>query len=243
MAEETKEVRMEETLITDDMIEEMRSRIGLKLRIEKSIFNEEATKMAILKFADGIGDANSLWRDAEYAQNTAYGRLVAPPSWIFSVFTGQQSGWRGLGGFHSASEIEFYKPIFINDKIVPECMYMGFDGPEPSKFAGKMIKDYFENRYYNQRNELIAKANRLIIRTERGKAKKMGKYVILYFRTHGLKDELTRIEEEVLSEKIRGADIRYWEDVKIGEELKPIVRAPWFIRYDSLYCRGRGTNT
>lgn len=82
------------------------------------------------------------------------------------------------------------------------------------------------NRYYNEKGELIAKAKQLVIRAERGEAKKVGKYHNILLPHPWTEDELKEIEKEVLSEEIRGAGIRYWEDVEIGEELKPIVKGP-----------------
>lgn len=219
-------VRMQEGRITDEMIEEMRSKIGLKLRIEHSIWNEEATRIAILKFADGIGDTNPLWRDIEYARKTPYGILPAPPSWIFSIFSGLQFGWRGLGGFHNATEVEFYKPILLNDKITPECTFTGFEGPKPSKFAERMIIDWYENKYRNQRNELVAKARWSVIRTERAKAREKGKYSQVKLPHPWTEGELKKIEEQVIAEAIRGSNTRWWEDVEIGQELKPVVKGP-----------------
>jgi acyl dehydratase len=93
MEDESKEIKMADAVITDEMIAKMRQLTGKKLRIENSINNEEATRIAIRKFADGIGDSNPLWNDEEYAQKTRYGSIVAPPSWIYSVFSGLQFGW------------------------------------------------------------------------------------------------------------------------------------------------------
>lgn len=234
------EARMPEAYITEEMIEEMRRKIGLKLRIEHSIFNEEANRMAILKFADGIGDPNPLWRDPEYARTTSYGTLVAPPSWVFSVFAGVQFGWRGLGGFHNATEVEFYRPVRLGDKITPECVFTGFEGPKPSKFAERMVVDWYENRYYNQRGELVAKARWSVVRVERAKAKEKGKYRNLQLPHPWTEEELRRIEEEVLSEEIRGSNPRWWEEVEVGEELRPVVKGPLGMTDEIAFICGGG---
>ena len=113
-------VKFSEAKIDDALIQEARRFIGTKLRIENSVNNEEATRMAILKFANGIGDTNPLWGDPEYAANTIYGTLVAPPSWVFSAFSGVQYGFRGLGGFHSGNTLDFFVPILRNDRIAPQ---------------------------------------------------------------------------------------------------------------------------
>ena len=129
---------MAEGLITDEALEEWRKRIGIKLRIG-NIFNELASKDAIRKFADGIGDVNPLWRDEEYAKKTRYGRIVAPPSWVYSVYpTWVLQGLPGVHAFHSGNDWEFYKPIFEGDKITPECIFTGFD-VKKSEFAGKLV--------------------------------------------------------------------------------------------------------
>lgn len=80
----SEEVEMPEGRITEEALKEFGKRVGKKLRVRP--YNEVATKDNIGKFADGIGDPNQLWRDEAYAKDTGYERIVAPPSWLFSVF-------------------------------------------------------------------------------------------------------------------------------------------------------------
>ncbi len=241
MAEEVKEAKMEEARITKEMIEEMRAKRGLKLRIEGSIHNEQATRMAILKFAEGIGDPNPLWSDMEYAKKTRYGTIVSPPSFVWATFAHVQFGWRGLGGFHSGCDIEFYKPIYLNDRIDGECIYTDFEGPKSSEFAEELVIDHYDNKYWNQNGDLIAKYHWWIIRIARGKAKEKKKYFDLKLPHPWTEEELKRIEEEVLSEEIRGSNPRYWEDVEVGEELKPVVKGPLGITDEIAYFIGGAT--
>jgi len=165
------EAKMPEAVITEETIAEMRSKVGLKFRIDHSVNNEEATRLAVRKFADGIGDPNPLWSDAEYARKTRYRSIVAPPSWVWSVFAGIQFGWRGLGGFHSSTDVEFYRPILLNDKITPEARFVGFDGPKASDFAERVIINNKEASYTNQRNELVAKSKWTVVRTGKSQEK------------------------------------------------------------------------
>jgi len=233
-------VKMQEARITDEMIEEMREKIGLKLRIEHSIFNEEATRMAILKFSDGIGDTNPLWTDVEYAEKTRYGTIIAPPSWVFGVFSGVQFGWRGLAGFHNATEVEFYRPVRRNDKIIPECTYTGFEGPKASSFAESMIIDWYENRYSNQRNELVSMAKWSVIRVDKEKAREKGKYQKTELPHPWTEQELRKIEEEVLAEEISGTDTPGWDDIKVNQELKPLVKGPIGMTDEIAFIAGGG---
>ena len=83
---------------TDKMLEDMRTLIGVPLRTAGSINNEYATRTAILRFCEGIGDDNPLWTEEDYAKTTAHSGLIAPPSFIFACLGSIQIGWPGLGG-------------------------------------------------------------------------------------------------------------------------------------------------
>lgn len=228
---------MEEGLITEKALEEFRGRVGIKLRIG-NIFNELASKDAIRKFANGIGDPNPLWRDEEYAKNTRYGCIVAPPSWLYSVFpTWVLQGLPGVHAFHSGNDWEFYKPILVNDKITPECIFTGFD-EKLSEFAGKLIMEYQEARFYNQRSELIAKTNLWLVRSERRAAREKGKYAQIQLPHPWTEEQLKEVEEAVLNEQIRGPKVRYWEDVNIGEELASVVKGPLGLTDMVAFCVG-----
>ena len=89
-----------------------------------------------------------------------------------------------------------------------------------------MVIDRFENKYFNQNDELISKVIRLVIRTERKATREKGKYQNVELPYPWSEKELEAIEEEVLAEEIRGAHPRYWEEIRVGEELQPIVKGP-----------------
>jgi acyl dehydratase len=236
-------IEMQDSSITDELIEEMRSRIGSRIRTESAIFNEEASRMAIAKFADGIGDPNPLWRDRDYCASSRYGTIVAPPSWIFSVLAGVQFGWRGLGGFHNATRVEFLRPILINDRISVECFFKGFEGPKSSSFAGKMVTNFKEAKYYNQRKELVAIHEWSVMRFDRSRARERrdgGRYDKVQLPHPWTDEELRDIEEEVLSETRRGSQLRYYEDVEIGQALESVLKGPIGVTDEIAYLIGGG---
>jgi len=238
-AAKTKEAKagLPEGGITEEALEKLRSLIGIKLRIP-NIFNEFASKEAIRNFANGIGDPNPLWRDEEYAKKTRYGRIVAPPNWFYSIFpTWVSLGLPGVHGFHSGSDWEFYKPVFYGDTIKPKCIFTGFE-EKPSTFAGRTVILYYDSNFYNQRNEIVAKATSWSIRAERRAAREKGKYSAIQLPHPWKEEELKKIEEEVLAEEVRGSNIRYWEDVKVGEELKPVVKGPFGLTDMIAFCVG-----
>ena len=68
----------------DKVIAEFKQSLGrfAPLSLGDELFgrrNEMATRDAIRHFANGIGDANPLWRNDEYAKNTRYGGIIGPP--------------------------------------------------------------------------------------------------------------------------------------------------------------------
>lgn len=224
MDEKIKVANTTEGRITAEALAELRSRVGKKLRSE--VGNELACKETITRFARGVGDINPLWNDEEYARKTSYGCLVAPPSWLYSVVgAGAQQGLRGVHGFHSGDDWEFYKPVLLNDRIRCEEIFTGVE-EKTSTFAKNIVIERRERTYHNQRDEMVAKAKGWIIRAERSSAREQGKYLKIQMPHPWTNDELKRIEKEVLEEHIRGSQIRYWEDVQIGEEIPSCVKGP-----------------
>ncbi|MEE2058444.1 FAS1-like dehydratase domain-containing protein [Rhodococcus artemisiae] len=212
---------------TDEMLENMRALIGTELRTASAVNNEYATRLAILRFSEGIGDDNPLWTDPEYAAGTAHGGIIAPPSFIFACLGSVQVGWPGLGGFHCETTIDFHTPIRVDDKITAKVVFDGFDGPtEGSNFAGRRIKDYLRQEYRNQNDELAATfiCSRMRFERTEMQAKRESRKIEL---PHPWTDEeLEQIENDILAEKPRGAEPRYWDDVQVGDELDVITKGP-----------------
>jgi acyl dehydratase len=212
---------------TDEMLAEMRALIGTELRTEGSVNNEYADRHAILRFCEGIGDGNPLWTDEEYAAKSVHGGIIAPPTFIFACLGSVQVGWRGLGGFHAETNLEFHKPIRMGDKITARIVFDGFDGPtEASNFAGRRIKDYLRQEYRNQHGELVATfiCSRMRFERTEMQAKRETRKIELPHPWNA--EEIEQIEQDILAETPRGATPRYWEDVSVGDELDVITKGP-----------------
>lgn len=221
------EDKMPTVRITDEMIENMRARIGTVLRIDNGINNEEATRISVVRFVDGIGDDNPIWTDADYAKSTFTGEPIAPPSWVLCCFSGAQFGWPGLGGFHSASSFRFHRIVRHGDRIKPRMTYLGFDGPRPSKFAGRSVTDKFLIEYHNQRDELICEMDMSVLKFERGEGQnRLSSRQQIKLPHPWTPEELTALEEEILAEKPRGGNTRWWDDVQVGDVMEGIIKGP-----------------
>lgn len=215
-------------VITDDNIAELRSRIGVEHPSREPPHIEVATRDAIRHFAWGIGDANPLWSDEEYAKKTRYGCLIAPPCILYAMDKGASGhlggGLPGIQAMFAGTDWEWFLPIRVNDRIIATG-HLADVIEKPSEFSAKTIIQVFESAFTNQHDELVCKAKMWAVRTERHTAREKGKYATIT-RHRYTDEELKAIEADYDREEIRGANPRYWEDVQIGEELTPVVKGP-----------------
>lgn len=244
--DKTTEARMPEAVITDEMIASMEARKGVELRIDHSVNNEEATRIAVTKFAGGIGDVNDLWTDPDRGSASAYGAPVAPPSFVMGCFSGIQFGWPGLGAFHNATQARFLKPVYWGDTIKATCRYDGFTGPRPSNFAGQMVTDHFVNTYTNQNGEVVAEIDWQVVNFERASARsratspKADKPELVLPHPWS-EDDVLEVEKQALSEVPRGADPRFWEDVEVGQVMETVTKGPIGLTDEVAFIAGGGT--
>ena len=218
---------MESKAITEESLKEYRSRIGVERVGRGRAWNEVATADGIWHYARGIGDDNPLWCDGEYASKSRYGCIIAPPCFTYACGRGGlvKEGLPGAHALWAGDDWDFFQPIVVNDAII--VSYKLFDLVErQGKFARRMIEEIREFIYRNQVGEVVARVRRHTYRYERGsEAKEKGKYTNITKYRYNPR-ELQAIEEDYVREERRGANPRYWEDVKIGDELTPVVKGP-----------------
>lgn len=213
--------------ITDEAIAAARAMIGLHLRPEGP-YLQDATADTLRNWCNGIGDLNPLYRDVGYASGTRYGSLLGHPMFpmAFGWLGRTRWGLPGVHGFYAGNDWELFRHVRPNDRITAIERVVGVQEKE-SKFSGRLVLQYVEASYYNQRGELIARALGTCTRHERKAARDTGKYkeIVQHEYTDQVRD---RIDEMVLQEpkNIRGANVRYWEDAEVGEELPTIARGP-----------------
>ncbi len=233
--------------ITPEKVAELRKRIGVVWKPRRPYFNTIACKDAIRHFCDGIGDQNPLFVDDEYASKTKYGRVIAPPAFLYSVYWAAQGrGLPGIHAWHSGDDWEFYLPILEGDTISYTNAMTEVQEKE-SQMAGKTLIQYHDIRYYNQRHQLIGKARDWCVRASRRSSKEKGKYSDIQAATY-TKEDLRKIFDAYDNEEIRGSQPRWWEDVRVGDPVGPMVKGPlsrrdiyaWLIGAGSPFMRAHG---
>ena len=147
--------KIAEGKITEEALERLRSRIGTYNRPSfygMGTLHESATRDNIRHFVRGIGDPNPLWVDAEYAQKTRWGKIIAPPTFLYSVYwtSGRTGGLPGVHGFHAGNDWLWRRPIYLDDEITVQEQFTDLE-EKKGEFAGRVFIQSSISTYRNQR--------------------------------------------------------------------------------------------
>ena len=230
--------------ITEEGLDDLRSRIGVKIENTVEPWNYEATRDAIRHYAHGIGDDNPLWCDPEYAAKTKYGTIVALPSFMFTtsrIISGYCGGLSGVHAMWAGADWTWHKPVLRNDTIHTEA-YLKDLVEHQTKFAGRSFQQIYHVDFFNQKGDKVAEGDSWVFRTDRDEARERGtKYTEARGRvepyTEEQLEEFTRLYQ---AEEIRGATPRYWEGVKEGEALPRMMTGPMTVTGFICYAQGWG---
>jgi len=201
-----------------------------------SIMNEWVDTDLIRHFADAMGDRNPLWRNAEYAVKTRWGGIIAPPTITDSIiqpYSGKFEESEIIPKFQSCfvvpngSARQMFQAIRPGDKFRAVQYYMGLKEmepllPEPSREFDDVVRRVL----INQRDEVVAvhdRHMRVVINHALDDDHPYWPKRTKRRLTDEERDAITRGYDE---EKIRGSETLYWEDVKEGEDIKPLTVGP-----------------
>ena len=247
MARKTERQQVVDTLpevegISDEAVANAKAMIGMRLRTEQ--FVRDASLGALINFVNGIGDANPLFRDQEYTSFTKYGSVIGHPCALYMRHWSGRTRWGlpGVHGFFAGNDWEFFRVLRPGDAV--NCVERVLDVQEKeSQYSGKLVIQYVEATYTNQRDEVLARVVGWCTRHQRRAARERGKYADVPKRHEYTKEELEAIDQQVLNEKSRGGLTRYWEDTEVGEELTPVVRGPLSLQDVSAFLVGTGRSS
>ena len=231
--------------ITDNGLDELRERIGLKIGATAEPWCHEATRDNIRHYAHGIGDDNPLWCDPDYAAKTKYGGLIALPSFLFStsrIVSGYVGGLPGVHAMWSGADWEWHKPVHRNDTIRTEA-YLKDLIEHQTRFAGRAVQQVYHVDFFNQDGDKVAEADSWCFRTERDHAREQGsKYKEVRARAprRYTAEEIQEAYKLYAKEEVRGSTPRYWEDVKEGEALPVMFKGPMTVTGFIAYAQGWG---
>jgi acyl dehydratase len=239
------DLRREFVGITDSALDDLRKRIGVKIGRTLEPWCYEATRDNIRHYAHGIGDDNPLWCDPDYARNSPYGDIIAPPSFIFAcsrIISGYVGGLPAIHAMFAGCDVAWMKPIRRNAEISTEA-YLKDLIEHDTEFAGRSIQQIYHVDFYDETGDQLASADSWCFRTDRDIARETGtKY-------DGIKGKpLRRYTDEELeahgtlyaAEKIRGSNPRYFEDIEVGQTLPTMAKGPMTVTGFICYAQGWG---
>ena len=228
-------------IFSDESQERRRKRANIP-HIPRSIyFNSQASKDGIRHFAQGIGDNNPLFTDETYAKQSKYGCIVAPGAYLYTInWVNMGYGGPGVHGFYSGGDWQWYKPIKAGDEFRVVGVFRDLTPKSGKMGAGRTWVDYGDVIYVNQDGEIVGKEHQHIVLVERSAAGGAKKH------RHIEKPKYTREDwEKILdaydNEEVRGTEPRYWETVRVGDRVGPMIKGPLSIRDICAWIMGGGT--
>jgi acyl dehydratase len=201
----------------------------------------KVTLDSMMSLADMYGAHNPLWTDKNYAKRTKYGDLIAMP------IIASAGGWpsvsgKGLGDYMVVSDLNvsltFHRPVYEGDtlySVIDRQDCLDITPAEGSYYRTFAISG--SGRAFNQRGELIVEGARIVKETFRrhkdpAKRNPDGSHIWESPDWWSRKPHMyTDADYEYIkgiweNEKIRGAEVLYWDDVKVGDEPPPRAVGP-----------------
>ena len=130
------------------------------------IGKEPIDKSSIRRYAQAIFDTNPLYFDEDYAKNSKYGTIIAPPTYVFDVShdifadTGKDGRdltritIEGLQAVRGGNAYQFKKPAKVGDIIHAKRKVIDIYEKE-GRTAGKILFIVYDITFTNQRNEVL----------------------------------------------------------------------------------------
>ena len=209
--------------LTPDSVEAARRLIGVPLRRHPRW--TEAGKELIIRFGLAIGSRNPLYMSEELVSTNLTGTLVAHPTMLHCFDdTLVAPGLPGIHSVYAGADWEFFRPVVLHDRITATARLVDVVDKR-GEFCGDMVLQRGEVVYQNHNGEQVATCISSILRTPRDTARDAGKYAAID-RYRYTDEDLESIDRAYEAEEIHGDAPRYWEDVRIGDPIPPIVKGP-----------------
>jgi acyl dehydratase len=226
--------------ISDTQLANLRAMIGKPIRSDRPHVTE-LTPDAIRHYAFGIGDRNPLWCDPEYAASRRRPHM-APPSVLLAmdkVFSGYVSGLPGIHAMYAGATFEFRRGPQAGDRLTASATLKDLI-ERPSKFAGRSWQQIYEVSFVDQSGREVCLGHSYCFRVERDSARDAKKYEPI--RVEWTPEQIADIAQRYKDEEARrrGAEIRYVEDVTVGERLPAITKGPYTATTAIAYLMGWG---
>ena len=207
---------------SEEGVAKLRSLIGIEQELTSDL-NTEVTRDNIRRFALGNGDDNPLWIDENYARNSRWNGMIAPPGFIRTLGTALSMSLPDIHAQFIGEEFELDQPVYLGD-IIKATTSLADIVKKESKLYKQILIETREVKYTNQKNQVF-RYRRNYLRHKRISTEGQASTQSIQIPSWKPED-IRSFEEARLSEERRGSNPRYWEDIQIGDELPPRIRGP-----------------
>jgi acyl dehydratase len=226
--------------ITDEGVARLRARIGVPEPHPQPPHYRLPTLDTFRNVAVAYGDDNPLWCDPDYGVTTRWGDAIAPPPLVGGdTLVGEDEvpavapeqrelmkgdPLRGVHAFYAASAREWWAPLYPQRRVFRRnALVAALD--KIGEFAGRAVHEWTAQVFRDDHGTLLSGQYRLMVRTERDKARAKKKYDTIEFGAY-TDDDIATIDAQYERERARGSDPRWWEDVNVGDIVGPMVKGP-----------------
>jgi len=231
--------------ITDEAIDSLRRLIGVEITDTVEPWCYEATRDNIRHYAHGIGDDNPLWCDPSYARGTAYGDVIAPPSFVFAlnrILSGYVGGLPGIHAMWAGADLTWHRPI-VRNAAIRTTAHLKDLVEHDTRFAGRAIQQIYHVDIRDDQGALLCSGDSWCFRTERDTAREAGtKYDATRSRPamRYTDADLREIHDLYEASHRRGALARDIDDVAVGDELPVMPKGPMTVTGFIAFAQGWG---
>lgn len=192
------------------------------------------TKEALINNARSCVSYNPFWINEAYAANTRWGGLIAFPNleglvagasnFTTNAFKTDECGFERQ--LWPGEDYEFLRPIRVGDTLrvwnrTPQVIPV--DHPDFDGVRG-VVNVECDCDYINQRAEVVSTYKNQTVRYWFPEGAPGTTFIL---NRYGFtKEEIVYLDKLARQEEVRGADIRYWEDVNVGDMTNPVVIGP-----------------
>jgi len=232
--------------IDDAGLARLRARIGVAYPHPQPPWYRQPGPDAFRHVAEACGDDNPLWCDPDYAAGTVWGGPIGSPSINGgdTLIGANEIGpldaetkallkgdpLKGAHAYYAGSFREWWAPVRPGQDITRRNALVGVHD-KSSRFADRTVHEWTAE-VFAASDHVLSAQYRLMIRTDRRAVE--NKAVADKTRPEDAviepytDEQVAEIAEAVAAEsdRRRGAEPRWWEDVEVGDELPPLVKGP-----------------
>jgi hypothetical protein len=221
----------------EDFVSKTKKWIGREIELDsgdKWLAKQPVEASEIRRFALFNRDPNPLWTERDYAKKTRWKDVIAPTIFMQSSYQTEVLGTvpvqipgvlQAQHWLHSGIGLELFKPIQPGTYVKPQVFFNDIE-VKTGNFAGQMFMNSTKTIVKDQTGEVLGVQKHYDMLYSVAKAQNKNPYTDVD-RAQGC-PPLEREDLGRWTGTRRGATPRYYEDVKIDEEL-PTIKYDFFV--------------